>query len=268
MFLSFLENKKRFNLFAGAFAILCMISIILIVKIDLTVANNVCLVILASVYIFLYLVLFLRDQALQWISSGRCTGKHVVISFLLAAVILFLCGLNAGSLRAGNERGRRLRQSNSLIVSTDRVPGRVTIRGIVYQGADYNLWQVPLSDPWHFTEEGYITTEQPDAAPLSIPLQPAQIRKVYVLTGPDAGNLVLQAGSMTAVYSLLTDEPGERILDLKDLADPEWKEAPVFLNVLLWLLSILLLFFVLLPIVVHFQYLFQKNKQPEPESGG
>ncbi|MCR5090946.1 MAG: hypothetical protein K6C08_15720 [Oscillospiraceae bacterium] len=55
---------------------------------------------------------------------------------------------------------------------------------------------------------------------------------------------------------------------MKELADPEWKEAPVFLNVLLWLLSILLLFFVLLPIVVHFQYLFKKNIQPELVSGG
>lgn len=262
--LSFLENKRLFRVAAVIYALSCMAGLVRAAHIDLTVFNNMCLVALCTVYIFVYLVCYFRGTAARGIHEGTYRAVHVLIAVVLSVVLLVAFRTDLNGIRAGNERARAMKQTDGLYFTKADAAGegtdQVTIRGIVYQSHDYNMYETQLDAPWTFTEEGFITVSGNTTTSVHFDLDPLQVNTVYARTGPDSGALCLRVGALEARYDLKSEAPGETELDMARLSNDfiQVPASPAAQGVF-WMIAVSLLFLVLLPLVVRSEHLFRRS---------
>lgn len=262
--LSFLEKKRLFRIASVFYALFCMMGLVRAAHIDLTVFNNGCLVVLCTVYIIAYLICFFRGTAARGIQSGTYRAIHVLITVVLSIVLLVALKTDLNEIRTGNERTMAMRQADGLYFTKVDATGdgldQVTIRGIVYQSHDYNMYETQLEAPWSFTEEGFITVRGNTTMPVHVEMDPLQVNTIYARTGPDSGVLCLRVGQLEAIYNLQSEVQGEIELDMGCLSN-DFIHVPASLAAqgVFWIIAVSLLFLVLLPLVVRSEHLFKRS---------
>lgn len=276
---AFLRNKKLFRSLAAVYAVICAAGFVLLTKADLSVPNTLCLTVLGGLYIFLYLTCYFRGHCERGLAAGQIRWLHAAIAVALSAGILLLCGLNVHAMRENSERLYALRRQDSFTFSSGLSPEAgadsiAVVRGIVSGGKDYNLYEVPLQEPWYFSEEGFIAVRGESAEEVTVPLSPAKVETVYVRTRPDGGILRLKAGEYSGEWNLYAPQEKEISLDMGMLKKNEPDGDKSFLlQLLLWILAVPLLAELLLPLTVHAEQLISRSfgggrkqaEEPEPE---
>ena len=275
---AFLRNKKLFRCLAAVYAVICAAGFVLLTKADLSVPNTLCLTVLGGLYIFLYLTCYFRGHCERGLAAGQIRWLHAAIAVALSAGILLLCGLNVHAMRENSERLYALRQQESFTFSSGLSPEAgadsiAVVRGIVTGGKDYNLYEVPLQEPWYFSEEGFIAVRGESTEEVTVPLSPAKVETVYVRTRPDGGILRLKAGEYSGEWNLYAPQEKEISLDMGMLKKNEPDGQKPFLpQLLLWILAVPLLAELLLPLTVHAEQLISRSfgggrkqaEEPEP----
>ena len=276
--LAFLRNKKLFRCLAALYAIVCTAGCVLLTKADLSIPNTLCLAVLGGLYIFLYLTCYFRGHCERGLAAGQIRPLHAVIAVLLSVGILLVCGLDVHAMRENSERLYALREQDSFTFSAGISPEAgtdsiVVVRGIVTEGKDYNLYEVPLTEPWYFSEEGFIVARGEPAETVMIPISPAKVETIYVRTRPDGGILRLQAGEYSGEWDLYAPQEKEIPLDTGMLTKAEAEgEKPFLLQLLLWIIAAPLLAGLLLPLTVHAEQLISRSfgrdrrQEAEPNS--
>ena len=264
-FLGFLRNKKLFRILAALYAIICVAGCVLLTKADLSVPNTLCLAVLGGLYIFLYMTCYFRGHFERGLEAGRIRPLHAIIAVALSVGILLLCGLNVHAIRENSERLQALRQQDSFTFSAGISPEAgadsiVVVRGIVSEGKDFNLYEVPLTEPWYFSEEGFIAARGEPAETTTIPFSPAKVETIYVRTRPDGGILRLEAGEYRGEWDLYAPQEKEIPLDMgmltKDGSEGEKSFLP---QLLLWIIAVSLLSGLMLPLTVHGEQLISRS---------
>ena len=263
--LSFLGNRKLFRILAALYAVICTAGCVLLTKADLSVPNTLCLAVLGGLYIFLYMTCYFRGHCERGLEAGRIRPLHAVVAVILSVVILLLCGLDVHAMRENSERLYALRLQDSFTFSAGISPEAgadsiVVIRGIVSEGKDFNLYEVPLTEPWYFSEEGFIAVRGEPAETTTIPISPAKVETIYVRTRPDGGILRLKAGEYRGEWDLYAPQEKEIPLDMGMLTKDGPEGEKSFLpQLLLWIIAVLLLSGLMLPLTVHAEQLISRS---------
>ncbi len=262
---AFLQDKKLFRVLAAVYAAVCTAGCVLLSKADLSVPNTLCLTVLGGLYIFLYLSCWFRGYCERGCAAGRIRLLHAGIAVILSAGILLLCGLDVHAMRENSDRLYALRHQDSFTFSAGRSPEAgensiAVVRGIVSEGKDFNLYEIPLKDPWYFSEEGFIAVRGETAEALTVPLSPGKVETVYVRIRPDGGVLRMNAGEYSGEWNLYAAQEKEIPLDtgMLEKKDPDG-EKPFWLQLLLWIIAVPLLSGLLLPLVVHAEQLISRS---------
>lgn len=211
MLLKIYDNKKKCVLFNLCIAFISILLLKFSTESNNNDINSICLWVLGSIYLFLFMNFVFRKILINnYLKLNK--KKYInIISTLFALLILILLPFRYESIWKNNKMDMLLRNNSiikieSLAEKNPKSDGyEICIEGIKVNNEDYNLYEIPLVEPWAFVD-GRPTINQNINSIIEISLETNSTYEVMIRKNPQAGIVKISIGNNEATFDLYSPD--------------------------------------------------------------
>lgn len=204
--------KKIASILIAAFLISCLC---ILSKANLFRINTVCLWILGGVYLTFIFYFGIFGCFVKTVTDRRTGIRYMIYAGVLSLLLIFFLPIRYGTVLKENLLDRFWYQGEGIVVESTKEKNEnslgyaVWIEGIVQDGKDFNLYEIPLSEGWRF-EEGRIVSDAIEAEPLLLKLPEKNPYRIFFRKQEDAGCVRIRIGDFERVVDLYQKEYEQR----------------------------------------------------------
>lgn len=257
------KNNKIKTVFICMFLSLLLIcGLIFATDSNIFIINTGCLWLLGFIYLFIVLYCIASHKIKDIVDHAFLFwAVSVVVSVFMMCILPF----QYSKVLANNIFEKKMIQSKNLIIEpldekNENSSGyTVCIEGIVLDGVDYNMYEIPLSDGWEFVD-GRPCAEGM-AGKLNIDVSKTDNYKLLVRKNQESGKIRVYMDGDSRVYDLYGEEAVDReTLDLSLIAETERNgQTSVGKEIIYYICYFVVLFSI--TVLAGFYYLKYKNRK-------
>lgn len=215
------KNKKNYIISFIA-SLLIMICLIVLVKSNIFILNTFCLWLLGFFYIFGISSYFFRQISKFNIKNGSYI-KRIIIGIIFCVILILILPINYFDILKKNQTEKLFFRNYTFEIEAigekniESSGYIVCLEGIVIDGMDYNLYEIPLNESWKFIDSRPYSDSLTKSKIVVSKKQGSNI-KIMFRKQDNAGKVKISVGNMNYTYDLYNNDYIQREeLDLTKL---------------------------------------------------
>ncbi len=255
--------KKIESIGIAIFFILCLSTLS---KANAFLINTICLWGLGGIYIALFLYFGIFQYSAKAVIDNRSRIIYGMIAGIFSLLLLLMLPIRYGTVLKENILESFWYQGDTIILenigekNSDSLGHAIWIEGIVQDGKDYNLYEIPLTEGWRF-EDGRIVSDSITSKPLPLELLEKKPYRILFRKQKDAGCVRIKMGDYIGVVDLYQEKYEQHFeIEWKDIIELDFSFLSIK-RIIFYGLEFCIIWMIVFVLISYLGNSYRKKKQ-------
>ncbi len=262
------RKKKRAIIIYIIVSILLVYGLVFATSPNLFVRNTACLWILGWIYLFIFIYGIAGNKVIEAIKQQDSGLGFLVFLAVISGLIVWVLPFQYKQIVFTNTCEKYMLQSDKITIeplnekNVNSGGYGVCIEGIILNGEDYNLYNIPLTEGWEFVD-GRPYTDRVGSEQLIIEIGEGNKYNLLVRKNNSAGKIRIYIGEDSKVFDLYSrDTVNRESLNLSSIFEDEMNERMIGKEIIYYICYYIIIF-ILLTTAYAYYLLYRKKRAGE-----